>query len=34
MTGMPADTPELDLRTAEDFIRLRPETMRIYRRWC
>ncbi|HPD88400.1 MAG TPA: radical SAM protein [Oscillospiraceae bacterium] len=30
MTGLPADTPELDLRTAEDFIRLRPETMRIY----
>lgn len=30
MTGLPASSPERDLQTARDFIRLKPETMRIY----
>lgn len=30
MTGLPGSSPERDIRTARDFISLRPETVRIY----
>lgn len=30
MTGLPLSTPELDIKTAKEFIKLKPETVRIY----